>query len=107
MDRNIKLSIAMPGRELVTLVPMHVDAAAAVRQGEEVDLQALSTYLSGKTPGAEQGIGIEQFPGGHSNLTYLLLIGGREYVMRRAPLGPVAPKPHAIVRDATLLHPVP
>jgi aminoglycoside phosphotransferase (APT) family kinase protein len=62
--------------------------------------------LSGKILGAEQGIGIEQFPGGHSNLTYLLLIGGREYVMRRAPLGPVAPKAHDMVREAKVLQAV-
>ena len=34
---------------------------------------------------------VEQFPGGHSNLTYLLRFGDQEFVMRRPPLGPIPP----------------
>jgi aminoglycoside phosphotransferase (APT) family kinase protein len=84
---------------------MHADTAA-VRQGEEINVAALAAYLQGKIPDVELGIEVEQFPGGHSNLTYLLIIGGREYVMRRAPLGPVAPKAHDMVREAKVLHAV-
>jgi aminoglycoside phosphotransferase (APT) family kinase protein len=76
---------------------------AAVRAGEELNLDALSSYLTGKIDGAEKGIEIEQFPGGHSNLTYLLKIGGKEYVLRRAPLGPVAPKAHDMARESKVL----
>ena len=81
---------------------MHTDTAA-VRHGEELNLPALSQYLQGKIPNVESGIEVEQFPGGHSNLTYLLVIGGRECVLRRAPLGPVAPKAHDMVREAKVL----
>jgi len=84
---------------------MHTDTAA-VRHGEELNLSALGEFLSGRIDGAERGITIEQFPGGHSNLTYLLNIGGREYVLRRAPLGPVAPKAHDMVREARVLQAV-
>src|SRR5579864_823485 len=84
---------------------MHTDTAA-VRQGEELNLAALGDFLRGKFDRVEQGIGIEQFPGGHSNLTYLLTIGGRECVLRRAPLGPVAPKAHDMVREARVLQAV-
>src|SRR6185436_9286571 len=84
---------------------MHADTAA-VRQGEEINVAALAAYLQGKIPDVELGIEVEQFPGGHSNLTYLLIIGGREYVMRRAPLGPVAPKAHDMVREAKVLNAV-
>src|SRR5579884_1981023 len=82
---------------------------AAVRRGEELNAEALGAYLRGKIEGAEHGIEIEQFPGGHSNLTYLLRAGGREYVLRRAPLGPVAPKAHDMAREYRVLsavHPV-
>ena len=79
---------------------------AAVRKGEELNLGALTDYLGGKIDGVERGIEVEQFPGGHSNLTYLLEIGGREYVLRRAPLGPVAPKAHDMVREYRVLHAV-
>src|SRR5437763_15588062 len=76
-----------------------VTDTAAVRKGEEFNIQALSEFLCGKLPGSEQKIEVEQFPGGHSNLTYLLRAGTHEYVLRRAPLGPVAPKAHDMVRE--------
>src|ERR1700690_4216265 len=82
---------------------MALPEVAPVRVGEELDAAALAAYLHGKLQGAEQGIAIEQFPGGHSNLTYLLRAGGREYVLRRPPLGPVAPKAHDIAREFAVL----
>jgi aminoglycoside phosphotransferase (APT) family kinase protein len=78
----------------------------SVRAGEEIDAQALSAYLAGRIDGIEHGIVIEQFRGGHSNLTYLLRIAGKEFVLRRAPLGPVAPKAHDMVREARVLEAV-
>src|SRR5580704_15498255 len=84
---------------------MHPDTAA-VRPGEELNLAALIDHLRGKIDGVDAGIEVEQFPGGHSNLTYLLCIGGKEYVLRRAPLGPVAPKAHDMVREFRVLHAV-
>ena len=48
---------------------MHTDTAA-VRKGEELNVTALTDHLSGKIKGVEDGIEVEQFPGGHSNLTY-------------------------------------
>ena len=84
---------------------MHADTSI-VRRGEELDLDALAKYLVGRIDGAAAGIGVEQFPGGHSNLTYLLDIGGREYVLRRAPLGPVAPKAHDMARESRVLQAV-
>jgi aminoglycoside phosphotransferase (APT) family kinase protein len=75
---------------------------AAVRPGEELDRNALTSYLRGKIEGAES-LSIEQFPGGHSNLTYLLRTPAREYVLRRGPLGPVAPKAHDMAREYTVL----
>jgi aminoglycoside phosphotransferase (APT) family kinase protein len=81
---------------------MHTDTSA-VRKGEEFDLGALGEHLRGRIDGVDRGIDVEQFPGGHSNLTYLLTIGAKEYVLRRAPLGPVAPKAHDMVREAGVL----
>ena len=48
------------------------------------------------------------FPGGHSNLTYLVRFGGAELVVRRPPLGPVPPKAHDMAREfrwLAALHP--
>jgi aminoglycoside phosphotransferase (APT) family kinase protein len=82
---------------------------APIRAGEEIDAHALNDYLRGKLEGAERGIAIEQFAGGHSNLTYLIRAGNCEYVLRRPPLGPVAPKAHDMAREFRVLravHPV-
>jgi aminoglycoside phosphotransferase (APT) family kinase protein len=80
-----------------------VTDTAAVRKGEELNIQVLTTFLGGKLAGTEQSIEIEQFPGGHSNLTYLVRAGTHEYVLRRAPLGPVAPKAHDMAREFRIL----
>ena len=72
-------------------------------------MRALGEYLRGKVEGADGDLRVEQFPGGHSNLTYLLYAGDHEYVLRRPPLGPVAPKAHDMAREFHVLeavHPV-
>jgi len=71
-----------------------------MRPGEELDTKRLAAYL-----GVER-IAVEQFPGGHSNLTYLVRAGEREYVLRRPPLGPVAPKAHDMAREYAVLQAV-
>lgn len=79
---------------------------SAVRRGEELSVSALADYLRGKIDGIERGVSVEQFPGGHSNLTYLVRIGANEYVLRRGPLGPVAPKAHDMAREFAVLQAV-
>ena len=82
---------------------------APIRAGEEIDVRALAEYLRGKVEGAVRDVRVEQCPGGHSNLTYLVRAGDHEYVLRRPPLGPVAPKAHDMAREFRVLeavHPV-
>jgi aminoglycoside phosphotransferase (APT) family kinase protein len=81
---------------------LHLDTGP-VRAGEELNLSSLADWLRGRIAGAERGITLEQFPSGHSNLTYLLKIDGIEYVLRRGPLGPVAPKAHDMAREFRVL----
>lgn len=76
---------------------------ADVRSDERLDCARLSSYLRGKVDGAEGPLDVEQFPGGHSNLTYLLRFGDREFVLRRPPLGPIAPKAHDVAREHRVL----
>ena len=76
---------------------------APVRAGEELNIPALTGWLRGRIDGAARSITVEQFPSGHSNLTYLLRIDGCEYVLRRGPLGPVAPKAHDMAREFRVL----
>jgi aminoglycoside phosphotransferase (APT) family kinase protein len=46
---------------------------------------------------------VRQFGGGVANLTYLLDYGGTEYVLRRPPLGPLAPSAHDMGREFRVL----
>jgi aminoglycoside phosphotransferase (APT) family kinase protein len=74
-----------------------------VRPDERFDVAALERYLEGKLPATGGPLEVEQFPGGHSNLTYLLRYPAAEYVMRRPPLGPLAPKAHDMGREHRVL----
>jgi aminoglycoside phosphotransferase (APT) family kinase protein len=76
---------------------VHKRDTAPVRPGEELDAAALAGYL--RDPSVE----VEQFPNGHSNLVYLIRAGGEEFVLRRPPLGPVAPKAHDMAREYRVL----
>jgi len=46
-----------------------------------------------------QPMAIEQFAGGHSNLTYLVRFGSCELVLRRPPFGPIPPTAHDMARE--------
>ena len=87
------------------MAPMSMASSdvAAVRAGEELDVASLSEYLRDKIEGVTSGFGVQQFPSGHSNLTYLLITNKDEYVLRRGPLGPVAPKAHDMAREYHVL----
>lgn len=83
---------------------------APIRSGEELNLGTLESYLRTHLPELlpgksldHSGIEVEQFPGGHSNLTYLVRLGGHEFVLRRPPFGPVAPTAHDMPREYRLL----
>lgn len=89
----------------LALVTFESDTAA-IRPGEELNREALADYLSNNLPGGASGVTVEQFPKGHSNLVYLVRTDAREYVLRRPPLGPVAPKAHDMAREYRVLHAV-
>ncbi len=74
-----------------------------IRADERFDVKALEAYLAGALPGATGPLEVEQFPGGHSNLTYLLRYRTAEFVLRRPPLGPVPPKAHDMTREHRVL----
>ncbi len=75
-----------------------------VRPDERIDVQRLMDWLDGRLPGADGTPRISQFSRGKANLTYLLDFGhGNEYVLRRPPLGPVAPGSHDMGREHRVL----
>jgi aminoglycoside phosphotransferase (APT) family kinase protein len=81
-----------------------IDAARPPRPGEELDAAALAAWLAERVPeSAGQPIAIEQFPGGHSNLTYLVRVGERELVLRRPPVGSKVKSAHDMGREVRVL----
>lgn len=79
------------------------DRATAPRAGEEIDRDALQAFLVDALPGAGRVLQIDQFPGGASNLTYLLRTEGGEFVLRRPPFGTKAATAHDMGREFRVL----
>jgi aminoglycoside phosphotransferase (APT) family kinase protein len=80
--------------------------ANAVRPGEQLDWPRLVAWLRAHLPGCgvpgldvTREPDVAQFPGGHSNLTYLVRFGDVDIVVRRPPFGPVPPTAHDMARE--------
>lgn len=82
---------------------IELDRAAPVRQGEELDLPRLKTYLREHLPQFAASLAVEQFPYGHSNLTYLMRLGATELVLRRPPFGNQVATAHDMGREYRVL----
>ena len=80
-----------------------LDQAANIRQGEELDQGKLSEYLHQHGEGFEEIEAIRQFPGGYSNLTYLLQTAQGEFVLRRPPFGANIKTAHDMGREFRVL----
>ncbi len=78
------------------------DQAGAVRTGEELDLARLQPFLQERF-GDSGALSVEQFPSGHSNLTYLVRLGAREFVLRRPPFGSKVRSAHDMSREYRVL----
>ncbi len=75
-----------------------------VRKGEELDLPVVENFIRQHFEGlSDDPLEVQQFSAGRSNLTYRLKIGDWEAVLRRPPLGPVAPKAHDMEREYHIL----
>lgn len=74
-----------------------------VRPGEELDAAPLAAWLRERLDLPAEALEIEQFPGGHSNLTYLLRFGDREMVLRRPPFGSRVRTAHDMGREFRVL----
>lgn len=79
------------------------DKPTKIRQGEELDRGKIKAYLKTALPGVQGPISIQQFPGGYSNLTYLVTVGNQEYVLRRPPFGTKAKTAHDMAREYKVL----
>ena len=82
---------------------MTVDDTIAVRQDERLDEGQLQEFLRGRIPGSDRALTVRQFGGGAANLTYQISFGSDQYVLRRPPLGPLAPSSHDMLREYSVL----
>jgi aminoglycoside phosphotransferase (APT) family kinase protein len=80
-----------------------LDAPTGVRPGEELDLGKLESFLRSHFPAEHDGITLRQFPSGHSNLTYSVVLGDRELVLRRPPFGAKVKSAHDMSREFRVL----
>jgi aminoglycoside phosphotransferase (APT) family kinase protein len=80
-----------------------VDAPGPVRAGEELPVDRLAPWLRQALGSPDGEVRVEQFPGGHSNLTYLVRVDGREAVLRRPPAGSKVRTAHDMGREFLVL----
>ena len=81
----------------------NIDKAVAAREGEAPDINKLRNYLSSLLSGFDGELINEQFPGGYSNLTFLLKASGKEYVLRKPPIGANIKSAHDMGREFKVL----
>jgi len=80
-----------------------IDSATRIREGEELNKDSLLPYLSSHLENVGNDIDIKQFPSGFSNLTYLITIADKEYVLRRPPFGINIKSAHDMDREFKVL----
>ncbi|MHA6205368.1 phosphotransferase family protein [Dyella soli] len=79
------------------------DQARAVREEDVFDLARVDAFLREHMDGLAGTPGVEQFPGGASNLTYLIRYANRELVLRRPPPGARSGAAHDMLREARVM----
>ena len=86
-----------------------LDEAGRVRESEAFDGGRILPFLREQIAGLLDGpVEVRQYPGGASNLTYLLKVGAREMILRRPPAGTKPKSGHDMAREfhaLTQLHP--
>jgi aminoglycoside phosphotransferase (APT) family kinase protein len=70
---------------------------------EGIRYEAVSRFFREQVPGGDCHLGFSQISGGRSNITYRVSGGGREWVLRRPPLGHVLPTAHDMSREYRVL----
>lgn len=76
---------------------------SSIRRGEDLDEVRLTEYLRDRMPTPFETLEVVQFPGGTSNLTYLIRVGDEEFVLRRPPFGNTVKTAHDMKREFDVL----
>ncbi len=80
-----------------------LDTPKGVREGEELDVASLEAWLTQNTD-IKTPIEVQQFPSGHSNLTYFIKDASeKEHVLRRPPFGANVKSGHDMSREFNVL----
>jgi len=79
------------------------DQPVTPREGEVPDREKLSVYLTSHLPGFTGPLEIEQFPGGYSNLTFLLKWPDGSCILRKPPNGANIKSAHDMGREYKVL----
>ena len=80
-----------------------LDQARALRDEDAFDVVRVDAYLKRHIEDLHGTPTVTQFPGGASNLTYLLTYPNRELVLRRPPVGAKAKSAHDMLREAQVM----
>ncbi|HET6285392.1 MAG TPA: phosphotransferase family protein, partial [Amycolatopsis sp.] len=81
------------------------DKTVEVRGEDSFDPAAVHAWLAGRVPDlGDSPPEVRQFPGGASNLTYLLSYPDRELILRRPPRGHKAASAHDMRREFRVQH---
>ena len=80
-----------------------IDQAQAVRPGEAIDTPDFVDFIQEKLSEYPGDVDILQFPGGFSNLTYLIKKGNSEFVLRKPPRGANIKSAHDMGREYRVL----
>jgi aminoglycoside phosphotransferase (APT) family kinase protein len=83
---------------------MSVDETREVRAEDSFDTAAVHAWLSSIVDDLVGEPTVRQFPGGASNLTYLLTYPDRELILRRPPVGKKAASAHDMKREFRVQH---
>ncbi|HEY0450891.1 phosphotransferase family protein [Actinophytocola sp.] len=75
------------------------DQPGEVRAEDAFDTAAVTAWLHSTVDGLGELREVRQYPGGASNLTYLLCFAGRELILRRPPAGQKARSAHDMRRE--------
>lgn len=76
-----------------------LDQPREVRESESFDLEAVDGWLKQQVPSLLGQPQVKQFPGGASNLTFLLSYDNRELILRKPPAGHKAKSAHDMARE--------
>lgn len=80
-----------------------VDAPGDVRRSEQLNTQKLHAWCAENLEHFDGALVVRQFRKGHSNLTYAISDGAREWVLRRGPFGSNVATAHDMTREYRIL----